>query len=86
MEKRVAMNVRLPVSLHKKAKLYALREGKSLAEIVREAVSEYVTDTELQPEQLTDDPFFAVIGIGASDEVTRSSLKGHDEELYGGNK
>lgn len=75
MGKRVATNVRLPVSLHKKAKLYALREGKSLAEVVREAVSEYVADPGLRPEQLAKDPFFAVIGVGESDEVTGASPK-----------
>lgn len=83
MEKRVATNIRLPASLHRQAKLYAARHGKSLAQVVREAVEGYVVEPRIRPEQVADDPFFRVIGIGESEGPGKPHAKDHDDELYG---
>lgn len=86
MDKPISTNIRMPASLHKKAKEYALRHRKSLAEVVREAVSEYVAEPQLRPDQVADDPFFSVIGIGKSDGEGNVHGKDHDDELYGNDR
>lgn len=60
-----------------------MRHRKSLAEVVREAVNEYVAEPELHPDELIDDPFFSVIGIGQSSKTDQAPDPDHDTELYG---
>lgn len=81
MEDLVSTNIRLPERLHERLRAYATRHGKSLAQVVREAVEAHISEPELDVRQLTNDPFFRVIGIGEG--KAKKHAADHDEELYG---
>ncbi len=86
MGKYVLTNVRFTKGEHEALKHLALCENRSMASIVREAVSSYITRKEgrtLTAEELANDPFFGVIGIGCSE--TNNVLEDHDKALYGEN-
>jgi predicted DNA-binding protein len=86
MGKYVLTNVRFTKEEHEALKHLALRENRSMANIVREAVSSYITREEgrtLTEEELAKDPFFGVVGIGCSE--TENTLEDHDKALYGEN-
>lgn len=76
MEKYVLTNVRFPQEVHDRLKYLALEEGESVAGIVREAVSTYLAKRDgktLQRDELENDPFFQVLGIGASGNENSSA-------------
>lgn len=84
MAKYVVTNVRFTEEEHERLRHLAVHEQRSMAEIVREAVSTYLEQKEgktLTEEELANDPFFKVIGIGRSG-MPDISIR-HDELLYG---
>lgn len=86
MGKYVLTNVRFTEKEHEALKRLALRENRSMANIVREAVSSYLTQKEgriLTAEELANDPFFGVVGIGCSER--ENVPEDHDKALYGRN-
>ncbi len=83
MGKYVLTNVRFTKEEHEVLKRLALLENRSMANIVREAVASYLTRKEgrtLTTEELANDPFFEVVGIGCSG--TENASEKHDEVLY----
>lgn len=60
----------------------AADEGKSVAEIVREALTSYLESKEptLTEEEFRNDPFFQAIGIGRGSDP--DSSEAHDRYLY----
>lgn len=84
MAKYVVTNVRFTEEEHEKLRHLALHEQRSMADIVREAVSTYLERKGrriLTEEELANDPFFKVIGIGHSGDGDASTR--HDEIIYG---
>lgn len=76
-------NVRFTEEEHEALRHLAVSEGRSMADIVREAVSTYLehkVGTTLTEDELANDPFFKVIGIGSSDVGHGSEC--HDAILY----
>lgn len=75
-------NVRLPRETLKRLRVRAADEGKSVAEIVREALTSYLESKEpsLNEEEFRNDPFFQVIGIGKGN--VRNGSEAHDDYLY----
>jgi len=47
-EKLVKLTVLIPEDLHKKLKIKAIMEGKSISEVIREYINVYVKDIEPQ--------------------------------------
>lgn len=76
-------NVRFTEEEHEALRYLALSEGRSMADIVREAVSSYLehkVGRTLTKDELENDPFFQVIGIGGSKDADGSER--HDAILY----
>lgn len=92
MVEHVTTNVRLPKQLHRELKRRALEEEKSLAQVIREGLIEYLTATAAPRRQtldgLADDPFFHITELTRPEEVigddrpTDTSMR-HDYYLYG---
>ncbi len=90
----VTTNVRLPKAMHERIRRLALEENKSLAQIVRESLVEYLTMSEelrsLVSDAAADDPIFRVGELTLPEEVipgdrpTDTSAR-HDLYLYGVN-
>ncbi|MGE5585537.1 MAG: ribbon-helix-helix protein, CopG family [Bacillota bacterium] len=83
MVKYKLTNVRFTEEEHEALRHLAVSEGRSMADIVREAVSSYLehkVGRTLTEDELANDPFFKVIGIGCS-EGARGSVC-HDVILY----
>lgn len=51
MAKFITTNIRLSPEMHKKLKYRAIDKGKSLSEVVREAISRYLGEESLTKEQ-----------------------------------
>ncbi|MDK2930723.1 MAG: ParG [Bacillota bacterium] len=83
MVKYKLTNVRFTEEEHEALRHLAVSEGRSMADIVREAVSSYLehkVGRTLTEDELANDPFFKVIGIGSSDGACGSEC--HDAILY----
>lgn len=82
-QRYVTTNVRLPADVYMRLKRRSAEVGTSLGELVREAVGEYLVTREpdVSPETWLADPFFSVIGVGASGRSDGSEK--HDSQLYG---
>ena len=88
----VTTNIRLPKDLYRQAKRRALDEEKSLAQIIRESITEYLIEprsTLLAAEaDEFDDPFYHIAELTRPEEVnwgdrpTDTSVR-HDFYLYG---
>ncbi len=92
MTEYVTTNIRLPRELHRRLKRRALDEDKSLAEVVRESIAQYLAqeDAPAQPqlpagmtlEEWKSDPLWAIGSHAATADVTDGSAN-HDVYLYG---
>ncbi|HHY47956.1 MAG TPA: hypothetical protein GX506_11735 [Firmicutes bacterium] len=83
MPKYIVTNIRFSEDEHKRLKYEALKENRSIADIVREAVDIYFADREgkrLTEAELANDPFFDVIGVGESG-IPDNAVR-HDVALY----
>jgi hypothetical protein len=79
MTEYVTTNVRLPKELYRQAKRRALEEEKSLAEVIRESVAQYLTGgpkTRIDAETWESDPLWLIGTDGTVAEVTDLSVKG----------
>lgn len=47
----VQLSVRISVDLHKRTKLHCISEGLGLGQFIVEALSEYLTEQQAQPEE-----------------------------------
>lgn len=84
MGRYVVTNVRFTEAEHEKLRRLALEERRSMADVVRDAVSAYLErkgGRTLTEDELANDPFFKVVGIGRSGKRDLSAR--HDEVLYG---
>jgi Ribbon-helix-helix protein, copG family len=87
----VTTNIRLPKELYRELKRRALDEQKSLAEVVRESVLEYLVGTKAEGKELPtgtlreeeNDPLWLIGTDPVVADVTEGSLD-HDLHLYGG--
>ena len=91
MTEYVTTNIRLPKAMHERIKKLALEENKSLAQVIRESLIEYLVETTpatASSDEPFDDPIYH---IGEStrpeeliggDRPTDTSVR-HDAYLYG---
>jgi hypothetical protein len=84
----VTTNIRLPKELHRELKRRAVREEKSLSQLVRESVAEYLIGPSLRemtgqrgPDQMQD-PLWLIGSDPVDADVTDASVH-HDAYLYG---
>ena len=92
MSEYVTTNIRLPKAMYERVKELALEENKSLAQVVRESLVEYLVKpkSKLSPETDDDfdDPIYHIAELTRPDEVnwgdrpTDTSVR-HDFYLYG---
>lgn len=88
----VTTNIRLPRAMYERAKKLALEENKSLAQVVRESLVEYLIEPKPQiafvSDEEFDDPIFHIAELTRPEEViggdrpTDTSVR-HDYYLYG---
>ena len=90
MTEYVTTNIRLPKAMHERIKRFALEENKSMAQVVRESLVQYVTwQTEDDPSRTAEyqDPILALGSLTRPEEViggdrpTDTSVR-HDYYLY----
>jgi hypothetical protein len=86
----VTTNVRLPASQHRALKHRAVTEGKSMSQVIRESVAEYLAgpgDALAIPEGLTRDEWESdslwLIGSDPVKQPTADGAVHHDDHLYG---
>ena len=80
----VTTNIRLGMEVYQRLRLKAVQERKSLAQLIREAVdAAYGERRRASPSKRARrrDPFFNIIGIGASG--IRDGAVHHDRDIYG---
>jgi predicted DNA-binding protein len=92
MTEYVTTNIRLPKSMYERIKKLALEENKSLAQVVRESLLEYLVEPKhqfmLASDAELDDPIFHIAELTRPEEViggdrpTDTSVR-HDYYLYG---
>ena len=92
MTEYVTTNIRLPKATHEQAKRLALEENKSLAQVIRESLIEYLTTARANGRQVNaeveDDPLFHITELTRPEDVnwgdrpTDTSVR-HDYYLYG---
>jgi hypothetical protein len=92
MTEYVTTNIRSPKSMYERIKQLALEENKSLAQVVRESLVEYLVEPKTQMafanDEEFDDPIYHVAELTRPDEVnwgdrpTDTSVR-HDFYLYG---
>lgn len=85
MKEYVATNIRLPKEALQELKLRAVREHKSMASMVRDAVEQVYGVPKPKAKSLKEfhkDPIFSIIGICASG--MKDGSVHHDREIYGG--
>ena len=82
----VTTNIRLGAEVYQRLRLRAVQERKSLAQLIREAVDVVYgerrrSDQKNKKKAWRQDPFFKVIGLGASG--LRDGAVHHDRDIYG---
>ncbi len=91
MAEYVTTNIRLPKDIYRKIKHRALEEEKSLAQIIRESVVQYLVgpqtaapriDESLTPDDWENDPLWLIGTDPVMADVTDASVN-HDFYLYG---
>ncbi|MEJ5198408.1 MAG: CopG family transcriptional regulator [Anaerolineae bacterium] len=92
MAEYVTTNIRLPKAIYEQAKKLAHEENKSLAQLIRESLVDYLVESREQPSRVKDDdfddPIYHVAELTRPDEVnwndrpTDTSVR-HDFYLYG---
>lgn len=70
-------NINLEENQHDYVKTLAEQEGKSISEVIREAIEAL---REKQKKRMKDDPIYAIIGMGSSDGGINT--EDHDDVLY----
>lgn len=78
MAKHVAFQVQLPRAQHRRLKQLAQARGASMGSLIRESVTEYLTDLPVE-----DDPAFGIVGL-IDDQAVKphgSVAIHHDEYL-----
>jgi len=70
-------NVNLLETQHEYVKTLAEQEGKSISEIIREAIDAF-RDVASQQDQ--DDPIYSIVGMAESD--SKSNAEDHDDVIY----
>lgn len=80
MSDYVTTNVRLEKETLKQLKLRAVHEGKRMAEVIREAIHDYLFKKRVKAASITDDPIFNIIGICESGH--KNDSVNHDQILY----
>ncbi|MBI4397891.1 MAG: ribbon-helix-helix protein, CopG family [Candidatus Omnitrophica bacterium] len=81
---RKATNIRLDARMLKLLKLKAAEENKSVAGLIREAVSEVYGIPAAHPHSVADfkqDPFFKLVGMCSSG--IKDGAIHHDRDIYG---
>ena len=87
----VTTNIRLPRDLYREAKQRAIEEEKSLAQVIRESVAQYLVgqqSIELEPsadlatDDWENDPLWLIGTDATTADVTDGSVN-HDLYLYG---
>jgi hypothetical protein len=81
MKRSVAMNIRLTSEEYAALKARARSEGRSLAQVVREAIRNHVEGTPSGRRPGPSDPLLEVIGIVESG--VRDGAEEHDHYIYG---
>lgn len=82
MAKFTTTNIRIHEDCLQKLKMKAVREKKSTAQLIREAIDAFLGDKE-KPQNMKDfkkDPFFRIVGLGSSG--IRNGSVNHDKYLY----
>ncbi|MCX6030817.1 MAG: ribbon-helix-helix protein, CopG family [Chloroflexi bacterium] len=92
MPEYVTTNIRLPKAMHERIRQVALLESKSMAEVIRESLTEYLIEPRLTLSAAEadefDDPFYHIAELTRPEEViwgdrpTDTSVR-HDFYLYG---
>lgn len=91
MTEYVTTNIRLPKDLYRQIKRRALDEEKSLAQLIRESIVEYLTEPQVVEPRLLDedalhgwenDPLW-LIGTDATIADVTDGSANHDLYLYG---
>jgi hypothetical protein len=85
MTEYVTTNIRLPRDLYRQAKRRALEEEKSLAEVIRESVAQYLVGgpkSEVDIQAWENDPLWLIGTDATTADVTDGSVN-HDYYLYG---
>ncbi len=90
MTEYVTTNIRLPKELYRQAKRRALEEEKSLAEVIRESVVQYLVTPKAEAEEISEqrvidwenDPLSLIGTDPVMADVTDGSTN-HDFYLYG---
>lgn len=80
----VATNVRFPKQTLQELKLYAVRQHKSLASLIRDAVEQVYGMSKPKVKSLKEfhkDPLFSIIGI--CDSGVKDGAAEHDRDIYG---
>lgn len=82
MTRYTTTNIRIAEDCLQKLKMKALREKKSTAQLIREAIDAFLGNKEKLPsmKDFKKDPFFRIIGLGSSG-IRNGSLN-HDKYLY----
>lgn len=80
----ITTNLRLPDDLHKLLKHMAVEEKKSVSQLVREAIADFMAARKEPESPKGEDPFSSLIGAYSSG-LKDGSVK-HDEYLYGRKK
>lgn len=76
----VATNIRIPEEALKELKYRAIEEKKSVNQLIREAITEYLTRSDRAAGR-REDPFDEVVGMARSG--IRDGSERHDYYLYG---
>lgn len=80
----VATNIRLPKAALQELKLKAVRQHKSLAQLIREAVEQVYGMPRSRAKTLKEfhkDPIFSIIGICKTG--IKDGAREHDRDIYG---
>lgn len=74
--------VYFPEELHRQLKEYARQQGTSMAEVIRQAVSQLLESEELTSQDWENDPIHGIVGMIRGVGVTDAS-ENHDYYVYG---
>lgn len=77
----VRTQIYLPGEIHRALKERARRDRKSMAEEVREAVTQYLTEP-AAPADLKNDPILKLIGFARDKEGKTDVAENHDQYIY----
>ena len=78
----VRTQIYLPGKTHRALKERARRQRKSMASVVREALTEYLVEPQAEPYDVANDPILKLAGSIQGDPAT-DVAENHDYYLYG---